>query len=277
MKLLTIASLICLSSSIAFGQITNTINSKNLREAADVILPDRMTYFSVFTGPSLAGDGDPVDESGEVNENSINTWNQVSFQWQLNDTKRFVINPRFTINHNPDDETDSAELNDPVVGIAGQWFKYGNLSFGGGLNTIVPFARTEGTREDGKTWNPGGFQSLMYDLNPNLSIGTWIWGRASIYDRDVEEFDETYSFFFSPQVNYNFNDNFGMTLFYQFGGDAVMTYQDIYLEENETMNLLFSYTINQYITLQPMITVYQAQGFDVAQGNFNMWISGRFF
>lgn len=267
-------------STIFLPQIALAQNSyyKTTAERfADLVLPDRMTYFSVYSGPSFGGDGDPVNSSGEVQENSINTWNQVSFQWQATKKTRIVLNPRFLINHNPDAETRETELVDPVVGFNTVWYKGEKLTFAGGINTILPFARTEGTEEDGVIFNPGGFNSLMYQATPRFSFGTWIWGRALFYDRPVGELDERYSFFFSPQVNYQFYDDFSATVFFQFDGDAVTTYRDIYLESDETLNFMTTITINQYLTLQPMITVFRETGFNPSQGNFNLWLSGRFF
>ncbi len=263
-----------LPEGISTDSPNNVFQNLSGERVLEAIKPDRISYFSIFAGPSLNGSGDPVDEFGEVEENSINTWNQVSFQYQVTETKRFVLNPRFILNHN-DPEARAFEVDDPVIGVAGRWFQFGKLSFGGGLNSIMPFARTPDTREDGLMFNPGGFNSLSYQATPKLSVGTWIWGRAFFYERSTEIRDERYAFFLSPQVNYDFSDNFGMSVFYQFDGEANNEY-DIEMDTDQTLNLMTTITLNKYLTLQPMITLFQESSFQFESANFNMWLSGRF-
>lgn len=276
--IITIVSFLSTSAYTQSDSITaSPTSSKSLKIPIllERITPERITYFSIFTGPNLGGANDPVDEFGEVQEDSISTWNQVSFQWKINETKRFVVNPRFSINHNIQ-EGDALEWEDPVFGVAGRWFKFGDLTFGGGLNTILPVARTEGTREDEIIFNPGGFNSIDYQLTPKMSIGSWVWGRAFFYEGRTDIDDTRYAFFLAPQINYNFTDKLGATVFYQFDGDANKEY-DMAFDTNQTLNVLTTISLSKYITLQPMITLFQESDFKLANGNFNMWLSGRVF
>lgn len=237
------------------------------------IKPDRISYFSIYAGPALNGSGDPLDENGVIEEESISTWNQVSTQWQVTKNLRFVLNPRFSVNHNSTEKR--FEWENPVLGLAGTWYKYKKFTFGGGLNTIVPFARKVSTREDGLVFNPGGFNSVSYQLTPKISFGSWIWGRAQFYERSTELEDERLSFFYAPIVNYDFNDTFGTSVFYQVNGETNNEY-GVRWDEDETANLLFTINVSKYLTLQPMVTVFRETNYKVDQGNFNMWLSGRF-
>ena len=258
---------------------SNLIKAKlplNIR-GVEAIKPDQISYFSIFTGPSIGNGKDPVNEFGEIEEGGISTWNQLSFGWKINQNLRFVANPRFVINHNASDErSNNFQLDDPVFGVAGQWFKRGNLSFGGGINSIMPFSRTSDTKEDGLLFNPGGFNSLTYQLGPALSVGSWIWARLLFFEGSSSSEEDRASFFVSPLVNYSFNDNLGGTIFYQLNGNADNE-TDISFIQDESLSLLLSYRVSDQLRVEPMLTTFQNTGFDIENANFTMWLSGRIY
>lgn len=267
-------------TATAFANINTTTTSNQSQSFLKKIAPTRIGYFSIFSGPSL-GSGDRIKADGSVDEGSINTWNQVSFGWKINDKARFVINPRFEINHNSP-SADKVSALDPVFGVALTYFKNDNLTIGGGLNTILPFARTESTEEKGRLFNPGGFQFLDYKLTSKVSVGTWLWARMYFYDGTVQRDDDgnikgnRLAFFTAPLITYSFSDKFSATAYYQFDGEQSKS-NPLAMKKEDHLGLITSFTVNKLLTLQPMLTFYASNGLDMAKANFNMWLSGRFF
>ncbi len=237
--------------------------------------PKQINYFSIFTGPSVGDLSDPVDEEGEIDENSLSTWNQVSFQWDLSEKSRFVFNPRFTINHN-DPSGENIEMNSPVFGVVSTWYKNEKFSFGGGLNTHIPSLRGKDDRDDSIAFNPGGFNSLSYQINPRLSLGSWIWARALFYDEATSVDDARIAYFFAPQVNYALSDNTIATIFYQINAEVNNSYQWEF-EKDESLNFLLTFKINSFLTIEPMLTSFRASNFSLKNSNINIWLSGRLF
>lgn len=240
--------------------------------------PDRFNYFSEFVGPSI-GNSDPINEFGGIEEGGVSTWTQISLGWELNRKIRFVANPRFVINHNNDDPTtEDTAWDDPVFGIAGEWFSEGNLSFGGGINTIVPVFRTKGTIKDGVVFNPGGFNSINYVVNSKVSVGSWMFARVFIYDHpvEVEDEEERVSFFVAPTFTYTYSDNFKSILFYQYNGKGYDD-TDVSIARDDTLSLLLSYTFSQEFVLEPIFSVFRANDYDFSEANLTVWLSGRLF
>ena len=257
---------------------TNLMKAKvplNVR-GLEAIKPDQLSYFSIFTGPSIGNGKDPVNEFGEIEEGGVSTWNQLSFGWEINKNLRFVANPRFVINHNaPDERPNNFQLDDPVIGVAGEWYRRGDFSFGGGINSIMPFARTSDTREDGLLFNPGGFNSVNYQINPALSVGSWIVGRLLVFEGSNADQEDRATFWMSPLVNYAFNDNIGSTVFYRLNGSADNS--DISFLQDESLTLLLSYRVSDLLRVEPMLTTFRNTNFDLSDANFTMWLSGRLF
>lgn len=264
---------------IANSQVSPSVKSESTVKSGGVlekIKPSRITYFSIFTGPNLGSFDDPKDENGVIDENSLSNWNQISLQWKINDRFNFVLNPRFSNNYNIAPGGKSVVLEDAVMGISGTWFKSGNFSFAGGMNTITPVTNTKETRDDGLIFNPGGFQIANYKLNSRYSVGSWIWGRASVYDRPTTSSDERFDYFYAPYVSMNINDKIGSMVFYQFNGELDNNYR---LEQfsDDSLNFLMTFSINKFLTLEPIITFYRGTDYRVSDGNFSMWLSGRLF
>ena len=276
---LALTSVQALNAQTTDAMLPNTISSAALSvgKVAEAVKPDRISYFSIFSGPSLGRFSDPVDETGTLDEGSISTWSQVSFQWNINDNLRFLVNPRFVLNHNGEEAKENPiEWDEPVFGVAGTWVQRGNFSIGGGLNTVLPYIRTNSMKNDGVILNPGGFQFASYRLNSKFSIDTQFWARAFIYDRTAPTGENRASYLFAPQFTYNINDSMQAIAFYQFNGDLDREYSHKLLED-DSLNLQFSWTLNKYVTVQPLITMFRESNFDIKNSNFNLWLSGRLF
>jgi hypothetical protein len=218
-----------------------------------------------------------VNEEGEIQNNDVNTWMQISLQYKMDNGYHFVVNPRFVMNHNPAEDEKTLTYDSPVFGIIGTWYENGNLSFGGGLNTILPAFRTRGAREDGLLINPGGFQSLSYKVSDTFSIGSWLWARAYLYNKSTNETgEERAEFFLAPRVTKIFSDKISATAFYQINGDLKNTWETR-IPDNESLNLMFSYSVSEKLNIEPMITLFRESSFKVSEANLNVWLSGRFF
>lgn len=253
----------------------NTMKTENKDSFLREIAPDRVSYFSIFSGPSL-GAGGRIDDDGKVDEGSVNTWNQISFGWQLTEKTRFVFNPRFSINH-AEEQGNQFEMENPVMGIATTYYSNDRFVFGGGINTIIPPMRKDSTKEDGVLFNPGGFQFADYKVTNNFSVGAWLWARAYIYDGTANKDDEPrLAFFTSPLIRYSFSDNLSTTLYYQIDGEQSKS-NPLAMKDSEHFGLIASYSINKMLTIEPMITIFRKNGADLKKANFNMWISGRLF
>lgn len=242
----------------------------------DRIKPDRISHFNIFNGPALSGDtSDPFDAEGVRDEGGISGWHQISFQYQLTKKTRFVINPRFTTTYNSREANNgrpAAEWANPVLGITSTWYQNGNFSFSGGLNTSFLNA-TESTQEDQLLINPGGFNAVNYQVNSRFNVGSWLWGRYQIY-QNRDEYDAL-PIFVAPYVTYAFNDKFTVQPFWQYNGNIERS-DKVNIDTDDHFNVLFSYRISKQINLQPIITVFRAQEFNLAKGNLNLWLSGAF-
>lgn len=252
--------------------LSGKVESKNKK---NVFVPERATYFSIFTGPSLGGEGDPIESDGQVDEDGINSWNQVSFQWKLAENLNLLVNPRFSIFYNNSEE-DTFVLEDPVVGIGGTWYKKGNFSYFGQLNTILPMARTSGTKDDGQVFNPGGFNILNYKFGNGWHAGSWVWWRARFYNRALESEDERLVWFVAPRVEYELNDSFSVSSFYWVNGE-VRTEWDSHLPRDDHFGLMFKIALSKHLTLEPYLQVFRQQDFSLSKSNFIAWISGSIF
>lgn len=240
------------------------------------IAPDSTNYFSEVAMPSLSDGADRKDMNGVTEENSLYTWTQVSFRWKLNDKYQAMFNPRFVINHNPDPETETYEWDDPVFGINGTWYKNGKFSFGGNLDTILPIARTAETIDDGLLFNIGGWNTINYQATSKFSFGAWVSPRFNVYDRAMTEEDSALDLMFAPRVVYAINDKFSVSSFYQTNsvGDNK---QSIRMDEDDSFNLSASYTLNDKLTVEPILTLYRENEFNANDANVTLWVSGAVF
>lgn len=267
-----------LASLSVLGQTTATVNTSSTDVTPSIlekIKPDRISHFSIVAGPSIDGNADPRNSDGTIDTDGPNSWHQVSFQYQLDKRTHFVVNPRFTINRSEQVGNDQAvgKLDNPVLGIQRTWYKNGNFTFAGGLNTMFAQA-TESARERGTEWNPGGFNAANYKVNDKLNVGSWIWGRYEYHRNDPDRRRAPY--FAAPYLSYSLKDKLTFRAFYQMYGQVDNANTLNWDDDGNDMNLSLIYNINKQITIQPIITTYQGSGYRLDQGNFNMWISGRF-
>jgi hypothetical protein len=273
MKLIPI--LLGFMSFAAAAQTTsiNTTESNLSTSFLEKIKPDRISHFSVVSGPAVDGSANPKNFDGTVNTDGTSSWHQVSFGYNLNKKTRFVINPRFVIERSATTgDTAVGKLDNPVIGITTTWYKNGNFTFAGGLNTILATVSESGIAR-GTEWNPGGFQSANYKVNDKLNVGTWLWGRYEFHRNAPDR--RRAPFFVSPYISYSVADKLTLQAFYQADG-RISNADTATWDNNEQMNFSFSYQISKGLTIQPILTVYRETDFDAGQGNLNLWVSGRF-
>ena len=102
-RFLFVSFIVIFGSYNAQSQTNQITSSEN--EPASLIeraLPDNSSYFSWLSGPNLGGISNQLDENGQVKENSLATWSQVSLLWKTSkDDYQIVMNNPFIINHNP--------------------------------------------------------------------------------------------------------------------------------------------------------------------------------
>lgn len=264
--------------SAVFSQSNQLISNENkIGNLAKEVLPDSVSYFSWMSGPSLGGELNQLDENGDVQDNSLNTWNQVSLRWNTpNKNFQFVINNPFIINHNPSSEDETYVLEDSWFGIRGLWFKSGNLSFFGTIDTFTPLTQLPETREEKVLFNPGGFQILNYQVNNRFSFGGWLWFRAYIYGRRTIEEDNRSDFLIAPTATYKVNDWYSISTFYRFNGESKRSYKMI-VAPDDSINLKQAFKINKYLTIEPFMTLFRQSNYSLEKGNLNVWLSGTLF
>jgi hypothetical protein len=278
-------SSVFISSSI-FAQTSTSLQNSNSIETdlgasriLDIITPDRAGHFSIFNGPSLSRNGsrsydfqgNQIDSDGAPI--TLSSWHQVSFQWELGNNTQFIINPRFIIDYNNPDANQgrgAGSLDNPVFGINSVWYKNGNFTFAGSINTIFA-AVTEDSQQDQLIANPGGFQAMNYKVNNSLVVGGWLWGR---YNYALNA-DNSAPVFIAPYLTYTFNDTVSVQPFYQYNGE-VADAQRVDWDADDSFNLMVNFRINKYLTMMPIVTVFRETDFNVARGNLNMWVSGSF-
>ena len=166
-----------------------------------------------------------------------------------------------------------AKLDNPVFGITSLWYKNGNFTFSGGLNTVFAVV-TESSREAGLEWNPGGFQAANYQVNNRLDVGTWLWGRYRYFRNDAEK--SRAPIFVSPYVTYENNDYLKTQIFYQVNGQIANSDKAMW-DPDEHLNFSVIYQLTETLSVQPILTVFRETDFSLNRGNINMWISGSFF
>lgn len=243
------------------------------------ITPDKISHFSIYSGPSLTGDGNPNDSVGAENTRGQRSWHQVSLQYKINDRFKFVFNPRFTMEFGKNDpDRQRFGIDNPVFGLQGLWYKNGNFTFSGGVNTVAA-TLTESAREQQQYMNPGGFNAVNYKVNNKVDVGSWLWARhvRKFRANGVNGFSTTDTpIFVAPYTSYTVNDKLSFTAYYQYNGSftAVDTVQ---IDADDEFGFITAYTLNKYLTIQPIIQLFRASDFDVTSGNLNFWISGRFF
>jgi hypothetical protein len=275
MKKFTLFILLVSTSVLAQSNISVSTKDLSGSRLLERIKPDRVTHWSMVNGPGLSGrSSGQFEADGTRDEGAISGWHQVSLQYQLTEKTRFVVNPRFTTNYNDPEQNSAspvANLTNPVFGIQTTWYENGNFAFRGGANTIF-WTFEEDDQEEGLIANPGGFNSASYRINSSWTVGSWVWGRYN-YRTNA---DNDAPIFLSPFVRYTVNDSFFIQPFYQWNGEIAST-DRITMDTDDNFNLLMSFRINDMLTLQPMVTLFRDQDFNLAKGNLNMWISGRFF
>ena len=267
-------------STQSFAQVNSSMLSTDLDTSRmlERIKPDVVSHFSMISGPGLTGDiGNNFDETGTASQDGdITGWHQLSFQYKLSEKTRFVINPRFGIDYNNrtiNDGQPAAEGLNPVFGLVSTWYQNGNFSISGGLNTIL--ANVErGTIEDGLIANPGGFETVNYQVNNRFSVGSWVLGRY-LFATNPDKDDARFPVAAQPYVKYVFTDNFFVQPNFEYYGNVEKP-DAISWDLDDRFNMQFSYTINSMLTVQPIITVYRAQDYNLAKGNLNFWVYGAF-
>ena len=264
-----------LSATLSFAA-TNRMQGNIGTGFLDTITPDRVSHFSIFSGPAIDGDNNPRSFDGTLETSGISSWHQVSFGWDIAENTRFVINPRFVLEESSASEGQAvARLDNPVLGITKLWYKNGNFTFSGGLNTIFATV-TDSSREAGLEWNPGGFQAANYEVNNRIDVGTWLWGRYRYFRKDAEK--SRAPIFVSPYITYENNDYLKTQIFYQVNGRVENDTIDTFVwDPDEHLNFSIIYQLSERFSVQPIITVFRETDFSLSKGNINMWISGRFF
>jgi hypothetical protein len=235
------------------------------------------SHFSIFEGPAVDDISENVsDEDGE-RDGKINSWHQISYRYKLSDRFNFVINPRFAITYASDKEDDSNqfELLNPVIGIAGTWYKNGRFTFSGGLNTMLVNVE-EGTREDGLLANPGGFQTLNFAANESFDVGSWLWFRFYVYDDSIEE--EKFQSTISPYVTYKYSDNLSFQIWYDtfVSDDETDSAAQVFLEEDTDIGIGFYYSISKKLTIFPHLKTNPDQNYALNSTSINAWLFGSF-
>lgn len=263
----------------AFANSNTQVSSKSIETSsfAKAIKPDRISHFTEITGPSLSGDSRPNNVDGSENTDGMQIWNQVSFQWKINDNYRWVFNPRFTANigqAKTGDERHSTDtdLNSWVTGIQATWYQNGKLKISGGINSVFGIlSDTDEQRE--LVMNPGGFQTIRYTLNEKVNFGTWFWMRYRYYRNAPDK--SKFPTFVSPFVNYSVNDKLGYSAFYQVNGKFTEI-DSAEWDADDHMNFAVSYSISKNLSIMPIVRLFRKTDFELSEGNLMMWVSGSF-
>ena len=256
--------------------LENTSETNLSGFSLEKVAPDRISYFGDMAGPSLETSANAADgETGEIVENSLSLWNQVSFQWKINDNYRFTVNPRWIQNFNPGPDDRNFEYDSPVVGIAGTYYQNGDFSFGGAINTITPMTRDRGHQEIDLLYNPGGFQWVNYKIDDRWTAGLWLWGRFYVYEGEAPLTEELADYLWAPIATYAVNDSVSVSTFYQYTGERFLN-GDAVNHKDDSLNVMFSAKVGN-VTIQPILRAFRATSFNLADANLNMWISAQLF
>jgi hypothetical protein len=256
---------------------TNKLITKKKSFLSDFKEKSSLSHFSIFEGPALNNLNDDVPgEDGNPN-GKLNSWHQVSYRYQINKNFRFVINPRFSMDYSKErgDDSDNFSVLNPVVGITGTWYKNGNFSFRGGINTMLVNVE-EGSQEDGLIANPGGFQTINYKVSSKVDVGSWLWFRFYAFSEDAGE--ELFRSSISPFVQYTVNDKISFQAWYDtfVEHDEERSINNIHMKEDTDIGIGMYYAINKKLTIFPHIKANPDQNYDEDSVSLNAWVFGSF-
>jgi hypothetical protein len=203
----------------AFAQSSTSVSTSTTKlekSALDKIKENTsMSYFSILAGPGLKTPTNTNTLDGNNNPevgSPMSTWNQLSLRYQITKDVRFVINPRFETYFGRRQDSDGNALQNteglnPVTGFTIRHQFTEKFSYSGGINAI--FMNVEqGTLDNGLLTNPGGFQTFAYKVNDKLNVGSWVWGRYSIYNSaELNDESKKWDFYVAPFAEYSIADN----------------------------------------------------------------------
>lgn len=237
-----------------------------------------MSFFSVYTGPGINNVGlNTIDSNGNVLKDSYTSnWLQLSLRYQLTDSTRLVFNPRFSISHSSQAE-DQYQLLNPVVGFTTTWWKRGDWSFTGGLNTIFLPVQTS-TFQNKLLANPGGFNSLNY-TRPTWSAGLWVWGRGYLHDSSIEEDKMNYELTLSPYYEYKVKDSMTVRAFVDqyFEQQTGKAFGHVNRMDTLTAGVGLDTMITKSVGIYPHLKVNATNKFSVDTTSIAAWIYGSLF
>jgi hypothetical protein len=76
------------------------------------------THFSIFTGPGVqTGGSHKLQSNGQVSDDPIAQWFQLTIGKKINDNITFAVNPRFTLYYGEREGQGQGEIDDPVTGF----------------------------------------------------------------------------------------------------------------------------------------------------------------
>lgn len=280
MKYFFILAGISLFSSAAMAQLELTAksNSKLSSFLSKFREKSSMSFFSIYSGPGVNNLGvNTVDANGKLEEDSYTSnWVQLSYRYDLTDSTRLVINPRFSIAHSSKAQ-DQYELLNPVLGITTTWWSSGDWSFVGGINTIV-FPVEKGTLENKLLANPGGFNSLNYN-RPSWAAGLWVWGRAYIYDGSEGASKSDYEMILSPYYEYKFSDSVRLRGFFDqyFEQQAGQAFTHVNNTGNLTAGIGLDTMVTSSMGIYPYLRVDAGNEWSWDTTSIGAWIYGSIF
>jgi hypothetical protein len=247
----------------------------------------RINYFSEYLGPNLAriNDEQPdVDAKGNYADTPepAQLWNQVSFNWKLNDTWSLIINPRFTLQLGSTIDLPSDDglfrTEDFLVGAQGTIWKNGPWSIWARPGYRLPTSR--GTRD--ANWN--GQVEWLHILDwtsPETKWNFGAWNMYRFYVPTEESTNERWRIYFAPYVTYTLNSKWRLEAFYE---NEIQHNEEIGAKNyNYAVRTLQSamtgvtYTISPSLSVFPFLRYYTVRKFDAETIGFGAWIIARLF
>lgn len=244
----------------------------------DIKQRSSMSYFSVFTGPGITSLGSyQINSNGDEDTAApINQWTQLSYRYRLDDRTSFILNPRFQYYYADREAGERMRPRSPLVGLTRNFQLTQKLKFSGMLATNLMNVE-EDIREKGQILNPGGFQSLSYEVNNYLTTGLWFWFNAFIYQENSED-NTSYSLMFSPFVDYRLSDK-GTFRFW------IEQYYDD-LPEKSWLNPVnsglstfvgYEYTLGPHLGIKPYLATNFSSETSTRATSIGAWIFGKVF
>lgn len=234
-------------------------------------------HFSIFTGPGLqTGGSNQIGNNGQVVDEPIKQWFQLTLGKKINNNITFAVNPRFTLKYGPTQRNEQTEIDDPVTGLIFNYKLSKNISYFGIVNTITGKVSTS-AREKNLIANPGDFHEVTYTFSSKFDVALRTFFRMNFYSRNENQ--PGYGGWIGPKTEYYFNDKTSMRFWMEQGFNQAGTNNNFFSTQNDGQKLYFSLhqKIHKALGILPYVAFNTSESYSTNNAFIGAWMYGALF